>query len=447
MTVKTSKRAARGSNSINGRGGISKINRNGKLTGYRAKVLDPNRPGRYITKSFKVGQKEQASSWLKEEIRRMDEAASLGLPYVPSKQRKELERYKTVRFKDFAEGYLEGYRNAATGEAVRPDTMRAKKTAVKHLTDFFKDMLIRDITSKDIRACSEWLEQYGPFARQRAMKEMRTIMRKALLETEERPALISKNPCEGIPLPKVPDSEQAKIPVATKDEIRVIYESMPEYSRIAVYLGAAFGLRISEVCALRVCDIDFKHGLLRVRHSLGRGENDTGPLRLADTKNAASNDAMPIPEGMVNLLKEHVEKYANASSPEAMLISAKRSSILSPNTLRKQFAEAREKAGRSDLHFHTLRATYDTQISRDAENAKDYMAATRRRDVAVGVKHYQRADKKRVRELGNKAFEKLIEPKRTEEVVRNELNKVIAELEQLDSKRQILEAELATFSQ
>lgn len=110
---------------------------------------------------------------------------------------------------------------------------------------------------------------------------------------------------------------------------------MPGYCRISVYLGAVFGLRISEICALQRRDFDFRRGVLHVRHALGRGEGDVGALRLKDTKTESSNADMPIPTGFVpHASGAPSEVLYCAGEGEAMVISPDKSRIMQPNTLR-----------------------------------------------------------------------------------------------------------------
>lgn len=404
------KRAARGTYSVNGMGGITKVykkNKDGKryFAGYRARFMNPV-THKYGTKSFKTGQLEQARAWVKREVGEYQRCQELGIQYKTPAEREEEKRVRDITVAEYSEDYLNGYRNPTTGERPRPATMRAKRAAHKHIVDCLGSMLLRDVTTKNVRDFSEWVERYGANARQRAMKELRAMMRKAAAGTDEAPALIPRNPTDGVPIPKVPDSEQAKIPTATPEELEVLYDSMPDYTRISIKLGAFCGLRIAEVCALQVRDVDFKHKLLHVRHGLERDENDRGVFHLGRTKNEASNNAVNIPDSLIPLLREHIKAFTDGQ-PDSMLLTAERGGVIAPNTLRGQFGKARAAAGRPDLHFHTLRATYDDAVSRTAENAADYMASTRRRDVQTGVGHYQRSKEDTRREITRKVDEAL----------------------------------------
>lgn len=230
-----------------------------------------------------------------------------------------------------------------------------KREAIDHLNEYFGDMMVSEIKQQNVE---DWLDgDYvnGVHARRRAYRVLTAIVKKALTFNDDEPALLDTDPCQRSN-PELPKSKQSMIPSATQEELGLIYNAMPDYSRIAFYLGAVFGLRISEVCALQVCDIDSAHKLLHVRHALTRGDGDTGALSFKDTKTESSNEDLPIPDSFAPLIKEHIKAHCE-SLKTAMLVPAKHSNIMSPNTLRAQFDEAKLAANRPDLHFHTLRAT------------------------------------------------------------------------------------------
>lgn len=89
---------------------------------------------------------------------------------------------------------------------------------------------------------------------------------------------------------------------------------------------------------------------------LTSGDGDTGALSFKGTKTESRNKNLPIPDSFTLLIKERIKAHCE-SSKTAMLIPAEHSIILSPNTLHRQFDEAKLAATRLDLHFHTLRAT------------------------------------------------------------------------------------------
>ena len=85
-----------------------------------------------------------------------------------------------------------------------------------------------------------------------------------------------------------------------------IHDAVPDHLRVAVLLGAFAGLRIAEVCGLRVTDVDFIRGVVYPKQQfLNRG----GPARLAPLKTEGSSQPIPIPRDLALLLSASVQKY------------------------------------------------------------------------------------------------------------------------------------------
>lgn len=84
--------------------------------------------------------------------------------------------------------------------------------------------------------------------------------------------------------------------VATTAQVWALHDAMPEPLRPAILLGAFAGLRLAEVCGLRVADVDFMRGIIRP-HQQFPGE----PL-----KTEMSRTAVPIPALMALELSAHV---------------------------------------------------------------------------------------------------------------------------------------------
>jgi integrase len=90
-----------------------------------------------------------------------------------------------------------------------------------------------------------------------------------------------------------------KVYVATTEQIWAIHDAMPDHLRVAVLLGAFAGLRVAEVAALRVSDVDFIRGVV---HPVQQWP--AKPL-----KTPGSDQTIPIPQDLALLLSASVQKY------------------------------------------------------------------------------------------------------------------------------------------
>ncbi len=342
--------------------------------------------------------------------------------------RKAEQEKRRLVFRDYATEFVEQWRRK-DGRPFEEATKRKNNEYLRHLLQApFAGKTLTNVTEADIHT---WLATpMEPTPRLRAFQLLKRIMLKA-----QQTGLIDRSPVT-MSAPKLPKSKQAQIPVATQEQLEAIYQAMPRYCRIAVYLGACFDLRINEVCALQVRDFDLPRRQLHVRHSVGKGEGDKGLRRLKDTKTAASNAILPIPEGIVSMLEEQI----GDRGPDAMLIaSPKTGGIMTDPALRRLFNRAAAEAGRPDLHFHTLRATAVDAATHQGATLRETMALGRHDDERTSVERYQRASTDRLRELSNKVADSLLPRRRTRADVERDIATARKRLQEL-------EAELRGFS-
>ena len=103
---------------------------------------------------------------------------------------------------------------------------------------------------------------------------------------------------------------------------------------------------------------------------------------------------------------------------------------MNPNTLRAQFDRARRTAGRPDLHFHTLRATYVNGIQHNGATLKETMELAGHTAATVDAL-YQRADEDRKRVVADRYGRYLTSSVRTDERILKDIADTTAHLEEL----------------
>ncbi|BDR52422.1 hypothetical protein KIM372_03290 [Bombiscardovia nodaiensis] len=418
---------------------ITRRNARGEVTSYQARYTNPLDPRKRVQRNFKPDQKLRAANWLESEhelVRRFELGQA---QWTHPSQREQAAQARDVLFKDYAQDYFDHY-HAPDGSELSTASYRKKQECVRHLIAAFGTKRLTDLSTSDVDA---WLNTstIGPYALHRSYQTLKAIMKQAATATPEAPALIEHSPCIHAS-PKLPRSRQATIPPATMQELEAIYQAMPDYSRIAVYLSAVFGLRIGEVCALQRQDFDFTRLVLHVRHSVGRGPGDTGQLLLKATKTDTSNADLPIPQAFVPMLQEHLKAYCKPG-PEAMVVPAASGGIMSTGTLRQQFDQAKQAAHRPDLHFHTLRATAITAAAQTGASPKETQRFGRHADPEISLALYQRATDDGERRVADNVFKAIVSPPRTREVVKAERDQAAKELEALQQLLAALDEELA----
>ncbi|MCF7799017.1 tyrosine-type recombinase/integrase [Candidatus Woesearchaeota archaeon] len=151
---------------------------------------------------------------------------------------------------------------------------------------------------------------------------------------------ILDKPLKTITTPKIPQ----KLPiVATKDELSALFDTLPLKSQLLVKLVYAAGLRVSEVVALRVDDLEFAEGHGWVRD--GKGGKD----RL-----------FIIPKGLSKDIKKYLAKRKISSG---FIFPGRDGSRMTTRNVQKIVKEAvsRAKINKS-LTPHKLRHSFATHL-------------------------------------------------------------------------------------
>lgn len=379
---------------------------------YRAKY---SYAGQVITKTFK--DRLSAEAWLHGEKSRI-EADKAGIkqwtsPTERKRQEEALKRHR-VLFCDYVmDEFATTWLNyAADGSELAAGSKRKHREYLSHLSHaFFWKYPLTGITTEDINRWLADLDNFGGATpRKKTFQLLKSVYAKAVAE-----GAVPKSPVS-MKAPAVPKSRQAQIPPATPEELQEIYANMPKTTRLSVWLGAILDLRIGEVVSLQVKDWNPKTQTLRVCHSA----DENGGLKA--TKTATSNTTQPVPPQLGKLLEE----ACDGKNPTDFIVTCSDGTHITPNRLRDHFNEAKIKAGRPDLHFHTLRATSITAAVNTGASLKDTMQWGRHADAATSIERYQRASgTERMREIANGIEDTLMPHEATVE----ELEAEIAETE------------------
>lgn len=392
---------------------------------YRAKYTYR---GEIITKTFK--DQLSAQAWLNNERSRV-EADEAGITKWSSpterKRQEEAVKRRRVLFCDYVmEEFAPTWLNySSDGSELASGSKRKHREYLNHLAHaFFWKYPLTGITTEDINRWLADLENFGGATpRKKTFQLLKSVYAKAVAE-----GAVAKSPVT-MKAPAVPKSRQAQIPPATAEELQTIYANMPKTTRISVWLGAILDLRIGEVVSLQVQDWNSKTQTLRVCHSA----DENGGLK--ETKTATSNTTQPVPPQLGKLISEACE----GKKPTDFIVTCSDGTHITPNRLRDHFNEAKVKAGRPDLHFHTLRATSITAAVNTGATLRDTMQWGRHADAQTSIERYQRASgSERMREIANGIEDTLMPHEPTVEELEKEIADIEKRLAKLKAQRDAL---------
>lgn len=176
------------------------------------------------------------------------------------------------------------------------------------------------------------------------------------------------------------------------------------------YTSLFAGLRIGEVLALRWRDIDFDdktiwvdNAITVIPHYDANGEVTNRETVISDTKTAASVRSVPMPEMLVDCLKEHrkrrrkmeYEMGISFTEDDDLVFSTEEGELRTYYGTRAMFLKLLTNSGLGEygFHFHSLRHTYSSMLFESGENPKVIQMLLGHKDVTTTIRTYNSIDK------------------------------------------------------
>ncbi|ELS56347.1 tyrosine-type recombinase/integrase [Streptomyces viridochromogenes] len=190
-------------------------------------------------------------------------------------------------FETYAKKWEESLIASEAGERITDNALRL------HLVPALGSRAMAAIRRNDLQVLFKSLsEQLGPGSVRNVYDVLVRLMTAAV---EDK--VIASSPCRRITLPPMPDEEVTPPSVA---QVEAMARVMPPYISAAIVTLAGSGLRIGELLGLKVSDVDFKAGAIRVeRQRLQSG-------KIGPPKTAKSRRTVPVGEVVTDALLAHL---------------------------------------------------------------------------------------------------------------------------------------------
>jgi integrase/recombinase XerD len=265
---------------------------------------------------------------------------------------------------------LLGFEQYKAAEGLSPNTLIAYTQHLKLWLEYVGDVEVGQMTTQEVRAFLAWLRtEYEPRRitgnrQPLSSKTVRNIW--VTLSSFFRWASSEfnlPNPMTGVPAPRF---EESPVEPFSKEQVEVLLKacefcvearttdrrrftmrrSTARRDRAIILMLLDTGLRASELCALKIGDVDLKTGRVQVKHGVGGG---------AKFKKGRTVFLGKATRGAV---WRYLAEREDGEDPESPLFLGKFNRPMNKDVLRQLIAGLGEKANVNKCHPHRFRHTF-----------------------------------------------------------------------------------------
>jgi len=187
-------------------------------------------------------------------------------------------------------------------------------------------------------------EKYAP----QTLAHFRNLLSK-LFSTAMNWGWMEFNPAQNIGLPPMERTRSARI--LTPEELSKLTGVLAEPVRTILILGALTGLRIGELLALKVHDVDTTHARICVRRDVYRGQ-------VGIPKTPGSERQVPLASPLIPVLQSWLSR--RSANSDWLFPSAAGTPLRDRNLMRRHVWPACSRLGIPRFGWHSLRHTFST---------------------------------------------------------------------------------------
>lgn len=302
--------------------------------------------------------------------------------------KKKIKKQKTndILFHEYICDWLDIHKNKVKENSY----MSYKSLIYKHIVPYFKS---REIKLNEITP--QILEKYYQFKLKENLSANTISKHHANIHSALKYAVkngfIISNPADYVDKPKVCKYNANYLSAEQLNNVIKMFENSKIY--VPVLLSATLGLRRSEVLGLKWDAIDFKKKTIHIRHTAVKIlVNNSYKILFSDiTKTESSNRLLPLPDKIIDVLKELKDKQK-----ENYIRNKKRYSkdnlkyvcvdefghLISPDNLSNRFRTITKKNG-YNVRFHDLRHSCASILAESGLQIKDISEWLGHSDITV----------------------------------------------------------------
>jgi integrase len=330
--------------------------------GWQASVFS-KRDGKKIRKQF--AREAEAKSW------RADALTAL------AKGGLRAPKPTTIReaWEEWHEGAVEGTIRNRSGDPFKPSALRAYEGAMRReVLPQLGSARLSELRRGDLQELADRLLARGlsSSAVGVTLLPLRALYRRALARDE-----LATNPCTGLQLPAVRGRRER---YAAPEEAETLIAAVPERDRATWATAMYAGLRLGELRALQVDDVDLAGGVIRVERGWDPAE---GAIEL---KSHAGRRKVPVAAILRDHLAEHLARVDR--SGDELIFGNTPQSPFTGNMLQRRADKAWEVAELDRITPHACRHTSASLMIAAGVNAKALSTFMGHANISITLDRY-----------------------------------------------------------
>jgi len=309
-----------------------------------------------------------------------------------------IEKNYTTYFEILTD-YIEGKFNT---NKVKARTYSRDKQTLKQIEKCCKDIINIPIQKITVEHIKKILPNMTVYSNSTIDKIYRLFNKPFEIALSER--IIMYNPMNNITISKPKsDKKDKKQEALNKKEMKNLVEILEKEtsSHSDVLLIQLYtGMRIGEVLALRIDDIDFKDNIININKTITTDEN--GKTIIGDTTKTYAGTRKILMDTPVKDILEKIRKKIITNIKGFLFYDNSRNKFIAPSTVNSYLKRINSKYNIADnLHTHTLRHTFTTRCIESGMQPNVLQKILGHKDIKVTLGVYTSVTK----EFHKKEFE------------------------------------------
>ena len=242
---------------------------------------------------------------------------------------------------------------------VRENTLASYRIMVRvHIIPALGDIPLGELTRQHIQSYFDSLKDTVSAS---TMRKHRVVIH-GVLEDACLDDLISVNVCDRVRLPKRKRFEGKALDETEVARLLAETEKQKEPMRCIITLALAYGLRRSELCGLRWCDVDFANGVIHIRNT--RTEYSGLVYEAEATKTKASRRDLVLVGSTVTYLQELLEKQKKSGKYNGLVCVHEDGREVKPEYVTRSAMKFLKACGFDGVRLHDVRHTAASILAR-----------------------------------------------------------------------------------